>query len=161
MGPKSESPQVLYLDDLSVGQRFSSDSYRMDEDRVKAFAAEFDPQPFHLDEAAAQDSIFRGLAASGWHTAAATMRLVVTGELRIAGGVIGLGGDITWPKPTRPGDTLRVESEIVEIVPSRSKPNQGIVTVRMTTLNQNGEEVQVFIAKLLVFRRPASTRNAS
>ncbi|MGA8012459.1 MAG: MaoC family dehydratase [Candidatus Acidiferrales bacterium] len=161
MGRKSESPQVLYLDDLCVGQRFSSDSYRMDEDRVKAFAAEFDPQPFHLDEAAAQDSIFRGLAASGWHTAAATMRLVVTGELRIAGGVIGLGGDITWPKPTRPGDTLRVESEIVEIVPSRSKPNQGIVTVRMTTLNQNGEEVQVFIAKLLVFRRPASTRNAS
>ncbi|MGA8768046.1 MAG: MaoC family dehydratase [Candidatus Acidiferrales bacterium] len=161
MGPKSESPQVLYLDDLSVGQRFSSDSYRIDENRMKEFAAEFDPQTFHLDEAAAQDSIFRGLAASGWHTAAATMRLVVTGELRIAGGVIGLGGDITWPKPTRPGDTLRVESEIVEIVPSRSKPNQGIVTVRMTTLNQNGEEVQVFIAKLLVFRRPASTRNAS
>ncbi len=155
MGRKSESPQVLYLDDLCVGQRFSSDSYRMDENRMKEFAAEFDPQPFHLDEAAARDSIFRGLAASGWYTAAATMRLVVTGELRIAGGLVGLGGEITWPKPTRPGDTLRVESEIVEIVPSRSKPNQGIVTVRMTTLNQNGEEVQVFIAKLLVFRRPA------
>jgi len=155
MGLKSESPQVLYLDDLCVGQRFSSDSHRMDENRMKEFAAEFDSQPFHLDEASARDTIFRGLAASGWYTAAAAMRLVVTGELRIAGGLVGLGGEITWPKATRPGDTLRAESEIVEIVPSRSKPNQGIVTVRMTTLNQNREEVQVFIAKLLVFRRPA------
>ena len=161
MDAKSASPNIRYLDDLRVGQRFSSDSYRMEEDRMKAFAAEFDPQPFHLDEAAARDSIFHGLAASGWYTAAATMRLLVTGELRIAGGLVGLGGEITWPRPTRAGDTLHVESEIVEIVPSRSKPNQGVVKVRITTLNQNGEEVQVFTAKLLVFRRPASTRNAS
>jgi acyl dehydratase len=155
MNPAAEPPQALYLDDLHVGQRFSSGSYRMEEDRIKAFAAEFDPQPFHLDEAAAQDSIFRGLAASGWHAAAATMRLLVTGELHLAGGLIGVGGEIAWPKPTRPGDMLRVESEIVEIVLSRSKPNQGIVKVRSVTLNQNGEEVQVLTAKLLVFKRPA------
>jgi acyl dehydratase len=154
MNPAAKPAPALYLDDLRVGQRFSSDSYVMNEDRMKEFAAEFDPQPFHLDEAAARDSVFRGLAASGWHTAAATMRLSVSGELRIAGGLIGLGGEIAWPKPTRAGDTLRLESEILEIVPSRSKPNQGIVKVRSTTLNQNGEEVQVFTVKLLVFRRP-------
>jgi acyl dehydratase len=156
MNPAAEPAQALYLDDLHVGQRFNSGSYRMEEDRIKAFAAEFDPQPFHLDEAAAQDSIFRGLAASGWHTAAATMRLLVTGKMHLAGGLIGVGGDIAWPNPTRPGDTLRVESEIVEIVLSRSKPNQGIVKVRSTTLNQNGEEVQVLTAKLLVFKRPSN-----
>lgn len=122
---------------------------------MKSFAAEFDPQPFHLDEAAANSGVFRGLAASGWHTAAASMRLMVNGELKIAGGLIGLGGEIAWPRPTRAGDTLRVNSEIVEIAPSRSKPNQGVVKVRNTTLNQNGEEVQVFTAKLLVFKRPA------
>jgi len=153
-----EPARKLYLDDLRVGQRFNSGSYRMDEDRMKAFAAEFDPEPFHLDDAAARDSVFRGLAASGWLTAAATMRLLVTGELRLAGGLIGLGGEIAWPKPTRAGDTLRVESEIVEIVPSRSKPNQGIVKVRSATLNQNNEEVQVFTAKLLVFKRPPAQK---
>ncbi len=147
---------MLYLDDLHVGQRFTTGTYQMDEDRMKTFAAEFDPQPFHLDEAAARDSVFRGLAASGWHTAAATMRLLVNGELQIAGGLIGLGGEIAWPRPTRAGDTLHVVSEILEIVPSRSKPNQGIVKVQSTTLNQNGEELQVFTAKLLVFKRPAS-----
>jgi acyl dehydratase len=156
MNPASESAKTLFLDDLRVGQRFNTGSYRMEEDRMKAFAAEFDPQPFHLDDAAAQNSIFRGLAATGWHTAAATMRLQVSGEMRLAGGLIGLGGEIAWPKPTRPGDTLRVESEILEIVPSRSKPNQGIVKVRSATLNQNNEEVQVFTAKLLVFKRPTS-----
>jgi acyl dehydratase len=156
MNPAAEPARALYLDDLHVGQRFNSGSYRIEEDRIKAFAAEFDPQPFHLDDAAAQNSIFRGLAASGWHTAAATMRLLVTGEMHLASGLIGVGGEIAWPRPTRPGDMLRVESEIVEIVLSRSKPNQGIVKVRSTTLNQNGEEVQVLTAKLLVFKRPAS-----
>ncbi len=156
MNPASEPVKALFLDDLRVGQRFNTGSYRMEEDRMKAFAAEFDPQPFHLDDAAAQNSIFRGLAATGWHTAAATMRLQVTGEMRLAGGLIGLGGEIAWPRPTRPGDILRVESEILEIVPSRSKPNQGIVKVRSATLNQNNEEVQVFTAKLLIFKRPTS-----
>ncbi len=158
MTPAAEPRQKLYLDDLQVGQRFNSGSYRMDEDRMKAFAAEFDPQPFHIDDAAAQNSIFHGLAATGWHTAAATMRLLVTGDMQLAGGLIGLGGEIAWSKPTRPGDTLHVESEIVEIVPSRSKPNQGIVKVRSATLNQNNEEVQVFTAKLLVFKRPPAPK---
>jgi len=153
MDQKIEAPTASYLEDLYVGQRFTSGPYHMDEDRMKAFAAEFDPQPFHLDEEAAQHSVFRGLAASGWHTAAATMRLMV-GSLPFASGMIGLGGEIAWPKPTRPGDTLRVESEIVEIVPSRSKPNQGVVVVRSTTLNQNGDHVQAFTAKILVFKRP-------
>jgi acyl dehydratase len=145
--------EKLYLEDLHVGQRFTSGTQRMDEDRIKEFAAEFDPQPFHLDQAAAHASVFRALAASGWHTAAVTMRLMVTGGVPFATGIIGLGGEIAWPKPTRPGDTLRVESEIVEIVPSRSKPNQGIVKVRSTTLNQDGEQVQVFTSKVLVFKR--------
>ncbi|HKV04998.1 MAG TPA: MaoC family dehydratase [Candidatus Acidoferrales bacterium] len=153
MQPTSEAPEALYLEDLRVGQRFTTGSYRMNEDRMKAFAAEFDPQPFHLDESAAQKSVFHGLAASGWLTAAATMRLTVTGPLKLAGGLVGFGGEITWPQPTRAGDTLRVESEVLEIRPSRSKPNQGIVIVRSATLNQDGDEVQVFTAKLLVFRR--------
>jgi acyl dehydratase len=131
----------------------------MDAVRMKAFAAEFDPQPFHLDEAAAERSIFRGLAASGWHTAAATMRLMVE-SLPFAGGMAGLGGEIAWPRPTRPGDTLRVESEITEIIPSRSKPNQGIVIVRSTTLNQNAEQVQAFTAKIIVFKRPADANSS-
>src|SRR6202035_340432 len=133
--------------------------------RIKEFAAEFDPQPFHLDEAAARASVFQGLAASGWHTAAGAMRLLVTGALPFANGIVGVGGEIAWPRPTRPGDTLRLESEIVEIVPSRSKPNQGIVIVRSVTLNQHGEDVQVFTAKIIVFKRPVdanpSTMNAS
>src|SRR5713226_7266538 len=146
--------KVLYLEDLYVGQKFTSGTYRMDEARIKAFAAEFDPQPFHLDEEAARNSVFRGLAASGWHTAAATMRLLVTSGLPFAGGLVGLGGEIAWARPTRPGDTLRVESEILEIVPSRTKPNQGIVIVRSSTLNQHGEQVQAFTAKIIVFKRP-------
>jgi acyl dehydratase len=148
-----EAPKELYLEDLRVGQRFSSGQYHMDADRMKAFAAEFDPQPFHLDEQAGKQSVFRGLAASGWHTAAATMRLLVTGGLPIAGGLVGLGGEITWPRPTRPGDTLRVDSEILEIFPSRSKPNQGVIKVRSITVNQNEEQVQVLTSKIIVFKR--------
>jgi acyl dehydratase len=145
--------EQLYLDDLRVGQRFTSGNYVMEAARIKEFAAEFDPQPFHLEEAAAEASVFKGLAASGWHTAAAAMRLLVTGGLPFASGIVGLGGEIAWPKPTRPGDTLHVESEIVEITPSRSKPHQGIVTVRGTMFNQNQEAVYVLTAKLLVSRR--------
>jgi len=145
--------EQLYLDDLRVGQRFTSGNYVMEAARIKEFAAEFDPQPFHLEEVAAEASVFKGLAASGWHTAAAAMRLLVTGGLPFASGIVGLGGEIAWPKPTRPGDTLHVESEIVEITPSRSKPHQGIVTVRGTMFNQNQEAVYVLTAKLLVPRR--------
>jgi acyl dehydratase len=144
----------LYLDDLYVGQRFTSSSFHMTEAKIKSFAAEFDPQPFHLDQAAAKASVFGGLAASGWHTAAVAMRLLVDGGLPFGNGIIGLGGDLAWPKPTRPGDTLHVESEILEIVLSRSKPNQGIVKVRSTTLNQDGEAVHSFTSKCLVLKRP-------
>jgi acyl dehydratase len=151
--PAPERRGRLYLDDLHVGQRFTSGSYLMEEARIKAFAAEFDPQPFHLDEIAAEASVFKGLAASGWHTAAVAMRLLVTGGLPFANGIVGMGGEIAWPRPTRPGDTLHVESEIVEISPSRSKPHQGIVTVRSTALNQNSESVYVLTVKLLVSKR--------
>jgi acyl dehydratase len=151
-----EARKTLYLEDLHVGQRFVSSQYTMDADRMKAFAAEFDPQPFHLDEEAGRRSVFRGLAASGWHTAAATMRLMVTGGLPFAGGLVGLGGEIAWSRPTFPGDTLRVESEILEISPSRSKPNQAIVKVRSVTLNQNGDQVQVLTSRILVFKRQDS-----
>jgi acyl dehydratase len=148
-----ESPDAVYLDDLYVGQRFTSGPYHMDAVRMKAFAAEFDPQPFHLDEEAAQNSIFHGLVASGWHTAAATMRLLMTGGLPIAGGMIGINGELSWPKAVRPGDTLHVESEVLAILPSRSKPNQGIITVRSVTVNQNGENVQLLTTKILAFKR--------
>jgi len=143
----------IYLEDLSIGQRFTSGRYEMDEKRMKEFAAEFDPQPFHLDEAAGAQSIFKGLAASGWHTAAATMRLLVDGELALSEGIMGVGGEISWPRPTRAGDTLQVESEVLEIVPSRSKPRQAMVKIRNTTLNQKGEVLQVFTASVVVFRR--------
>jgi len=152
----TEPSNRLYLDDLRVGQRFVSDVYRLDEERIKSFAAEFDPQPFHLDDAASQNTIFRGLAASGWHTAAIAMRLLVDGGLPLANGIIGLGGELEWPNPARPGDRLHVESEVIEIVPSRSKPNQGVAKVRSTTLNQDGQAVHVFTGKVLVFTRPAS-----
>jgi|SRR5690242_2241290 acyl dehydratase len=143
----------LYLEDLYVGQRFTSGTYVMDERRIKEFAAEFDPQPFHLDAAAGEASLFKGLVASGWHTAAVAMRLLATGGLPIANGLIGYGGEIAWPNPTRPGDVVHIETEVVEITPSRSKPDQGTVTVRGIMRNQNGDAVYLLTAKLLVFRR--------
>ncbi len=147
----------FYLDDLKVGQRFVSGAHVLDAAQIKAFAAQFDPQPFHLDEAAAKDSLFGGLAASGWHTAAITMKLLVEGGAPLAGGVIGAGGELNWPRPTRPGDTLHVESEIVAITPSRSRPDRGMVTVRSETLNQRGEVAQAMTSKLVVPRRPAKS----
>ena len=153
MHPAPQDGARLYLDDLQVGQRFTSGAYVIEGARIKEFAAEFDPQPFHLDEIAAQASVFKGLSASGWHTAAVAMRLLVTGGLPFANGIVGMGGEIAWPRPTRPGDILHVESEIVEISPSRSKPHQGIVTVRGTMFNQNRKAVYLLTAKLLVLRR--------
>jgi acyl dehydratase len=143
----------LFLDDLHVGQRFSSGSHKIDEVQIKAFAAQFDPQPFHLDDAAAKATLFGGLAASGWHTAAVTMKLLVESGLPLAAGIIGSSGEISWPKPTRPGDTLSVFSEVEEITPSRSRPDRGMVRVRSETRNQHDEIVQVLIAKLVVPRR--------
>jgi acyl dehydratase len=136
--------EQFYLDDIQVGQKFGSDSHTLDEAQIKAFAAQFDPQPFHLDAE----------AASGWHTASITMRLLVTSGAPMAGGVIGAGCEISWPIPTRPGDTLSVESEIQKIAASRSRPERGIVTILSKTHNQRGEVVQLMTAKLVVFRRP-------
>ncbi|SRR5579883_176082 len=154
MSTQASKRESLYLDDLQVGMRASSGTYVVTEEEIKTFARQYDPQAFHLEEEAAKNSIFRGLAASGWHTAAITMRLIVTGGIPFAAGTIGFGAEVEWPRPTRPGDTLRVESEIIEIVPSRSKPNQGLVRVRNTTVNHKGEPVQILTAKLLVFKRP-------
>jgi acyl dehydratase len=150
------SKQPLYLDELSLGQRFHSGSYVVDEEEIKKFARQFDPQPFHLDAEAAKGSIFGGLVASGWHTGAITMRLLVEGGMPLAGGLIGAGGEISWTKPVRPGDTLHVESEIVEVRVSRSRPDRGLATIRSETRNQSDEIVQILIAKLVVQRRPAS-----
>jgi acyl dehydratase len=143
-----------YLEDFAVGQTFGSGRLRIDKERVLAFAAEFDPQPFHLDEAAARRSIFGGLAASGWHTAAVTMRLMIETELKPAGGYVGAGLDeCRWPRPVRPGDELRVECEVIEVRPSKSRPEQGLIKLRTTTLNQDDEPVLVHVVNLVVLRR--------
>jgi len=143
----------LYLEDLSVGQRFESRSHLLDEEQIKTFAREFDPQPFHLSEEGAAGSIFDSLAASGWHTAALTMRLLVE-SLPLADGLIGAELELAWPKPTRPGMRLQVFSEVVEIVPSRSKPNMAIVTMRNETRDQDGTVLQIFTVKMPIFKRP-------
>ena len=144
---------ALYLEDLRVGQRFVSGMHRLDEGQIRAFAGQFDPQPFHLDAEPAKATLFEGLVASGWHTAAITMRLLVESGLPIAGGIIGAGAEITWPNPTRPGDVLQVESEVLEVRPSQSRPDRGIATVRSETRNQRGDTVQVLVARLVVPRR--------
>lgn len=146
----------LYFEDFTPGRTFTSDGrITLDAASIKAYAAQFDPQPFHLDEKAAEATFFKGLAASGWHTMSITMRLMVDGGLPIAGGIIGAGSDeIRWPRATRPGDTLHVTSEILEARASKSRPDQGLIKVRITTLNQNDEPVQTMIGNLVVPRRP-------
>lgn len=153
--------QLFWLEDLRVGQRFVSASHTIDAAQIIAFAREFDPQPFHLDAEAAARSFFKGLVASGWHTGAITMRLIVEGELQIAGGMIGGGGEVKWPNPTRPGDTLQVHSEVIAVTPSRSRPERGIVTVRSETRNQHGEVVQIMSQRLVVPRRDTGSDAAS
>ena len=144
-----------FLEDFAVGQKFGSGRLRVDTAQIKAFAAEYDPQPFHLDEEAARRSLFQGLAASGWHTAALTMRLLVASELKPAGGIVGAGFDeFRWPRPVRPGDELHLEAEVLDVRPSKSRPEQGLIKVRTTTLNQNGEPVQISVGNLIVPRRP-------
>jgi len=143
-----------YLEDFAVGQTYGSGRLTVDEGRIKSFAAEFDPQPYHLDDQLARRSIFGKLVASGWHTAAITMRLLVDGELKPAGGIVGVGFDqLSWPHPVYPGDELHLESEILEVRPSKSRPNQGFVKVKTTTINQDGEAVQVSVGSLIVPRR--------
>jgi len=142
----------LYLEDLYVGQRFTSAPHKLDAGEIKRFAAEFDPQPFHLDEEAAKGSIFGGLAASGWHTAAMTMRMLVD-SVPLADGLIGAELQLAWPKPTRPGMILQLFAEVVDIRPSRSKPDMAIVTMRNETRDQDGEVLQLFTVKMPVFKR--------
>ena len=148
---------ILYLEDFAAGQKHTTGTLRLDADAIKAFARQFDPQPFHLDEAAAAGSLFGGLAASGWHTAALTMRLLVDSDMKPAGGIVGAWADeLKWPRPVRPGDELRVEVEILEVRPSRSRPGQGFVKCRSTTLNQDGQPVQVLVMNLFVPSRAAA-----
>jgi len=143
-----------YFDDFAVGQTFGSGRRKIDKDGIKRFACEFDPQPFYLHEEAARGTMFGGLVASGWHTAAATMRLMVEGELKPRGGIIGAGfEELRWPRPVRPGDELRIESEVLDMRPSKSRPDRGLIKVRTTTLNQDGEAVQILVATLVVPRR--------
>ncbi|MEZ0285205.1 MAG: MaoC/PaaZ C-terminal domain-containing protein [Thermoleophilia bacterium] len=146
---------LLYLDDLRVGQRFTTGEYELDAEGAVAFASQWDPQPFHTDAEAAAGSLFGELVASGWHTAAITMRLAVQG-LPIAGGLIGAGGEISWPAPTRPGAVLHVEAEVLEVRPSRSRPDRGMAVVRMETVDREGAVAQVFTVTMVVPRRPSA-----
>ncbi|MBB3104898.1 MaoC family dehydratase [Azomonas macrocytogenes] len=150
--PESQPTADLYLEDLVVGRRFCSSELELDEAGLKAFASQFDPQPFHLDDEAAKPTLFGGLAASGWYTAAITMRLMVE-SVPIAKGLIGAGGEITWPRPTRAGEILHVESIVQEIIPSRSKPDRAMVTLESLTFNQQGELLQRLVSRLVIFKR--------
>jgi acyl dehydratase len=153
--------EPLYFDDLHVGQRITSGSITVDEAAIIAFGSAFDPQPFHTDPTAARASVFGGLIASGWHTAALSMRLLVTSAPAIAGGLVGAGGEIAWPVPTRAGDILHIDAEVIAVTPSRSRPDRGIVTLRSETRNQRNEVAQILTAKLVVPRRPAEASRRS
>lgn len=144
---------MLYLEDLNVGDRFISREYEMTLEEIKQFAGQYDPQPFHLDEAEVEKSlIFQGLAASGWHTAAVTMRLW-TECFPIQGGLIGSESSLRWPRPTRPGDKIHVEVEVTAIVPSKTKNDRGIVSYITQALNQNGDVLLISTTKIVVFRK--------
>jgi acyl dehydratase len=146
---------ALYLEDFAIGQKFGSGRLRVSEGQIRNFATEFDPQPFHVNEAAARETLFAGLAASGLHTAALTMRLLVDSDLKPSGGLIGAGvEELRWTKPVRPGDELRLRSEIIAVRASKSRPSHGLVKVRITTVNQNDDSVQIFLANLIVPRHP-------
>jgi len=144
----------IYLEDLTPGRRFTAGPTLVTEEEILAFARQFDPQPFHLDHEAARAHIFGGLAASGWHTAALTMRMVVQALEGLPWGVVGGGGELQWPRPVRPGDELRLEIEVLEVTPSRSRPDRGTALMRNRTLNGAGEEVQIFTVRIMVPRRP-------
>ena len=153
---ESNREQRLYFEDLHVGQRFTTTaSCAIDEAQIRAFAAQFDPQPFHLDAEAGRATLFGGLVASGWHTAAITMRLIIEAGPRLAGGTVGLGAELSWPKPVRPGDTLIVHGEVIETTRSRSRPNRGRVRMRTETRNQLDEVVEVCISTIMVPCRSA------
>jgi acyl dehydratase len=155
---KENMVDQAFLEDLAPGQVFTSDARAMvDASSIKRFAGEFDPQPFHLDEATARPTFFKKLVASGWHTTAVTMQLLVR-TLPLSHGIIGSGVDeLRWPRPVKPGDTLRVHCEVIDVTPSKLDPSRGTVRMRMTTLNQHDQPVQTMVANLLAFRRPEQT----
>ena len=143
-----------YFEDVSVGQRFTGEPYRVTEEAIIAFARDFDVQAFHLDHAAANASVFGGLAASGWHTAAIAMRLFTTGPLQFVGGAVGLGVDeLRWPVAVRAGDRLQLRTEILEARISHSKPQFGILRIRNVLTNQNDAVVLSYSANAMVRRR--------
>jgi len=148
----THQPPLIYLEDLSVGDVFVSKTHALDAAQIIAFASQFDPQPFHLDPDAARDTLFQGLAASGWHTAALTMKLLVE-SFPVARGVIGAGAEVIWPQPTRPDDVVKVTSTVLSITPSRSKPDRAIVVVESVTSNERDEALQKLTSKVVVFRR--------
>jgi len=147
--------EKAFLEDLAPGQVFTSDArVVVDVRAIKKFAGEFDPQPFHLDEASAGATFFKNLVASGWHTTAMTMQLIIK-TLPLSHGIIGTGVDeLRWPRPVKPGDTLRLHCEVIDVTPSIMDPSRGTVRVRMTTLNQHDQPVQTMVGNLLAFRRP-------
>ncbi|ABB73927.1 Acyl dehydratase [Nitrosospira multiformis] len=151
-----DAPPARYLDDMKVGLRFAGDPRVVQEQEIIAFARQFDPQPFHIDAALASQTLFGGLIASGWHTAAMTMRLLLE-AFPIGDGTIGLGGEAAWPNPVRANDAIHIEGEVSAVKPSRSHDDRGIVTVRTETKNQNGDVVQTLTANLLVFRRKSKS----
>jgi acyl dehydratase len=147
---------VHYFEDFKVGDTFAGGSVDVTQDAIIAYARQFDPQPFHTDPEAAKKTMFGELVASGWHTASITMSLFATSEIRIVNGIIGGGVEqLAWPRPVRPGDRLSVRSEVLETRPSQSKPDRGMIRVRVETLNQNGEVVQSFVGQLVVLKRGA------
>lgn len=143
----------LYHEELVVGTRFSTGEYAVTAEEIIRFAAFYDPQPFHIDAEAAAGTVFGGLAASGWHTAALTMKLLVEHGVALAGGIVGAGCELSWPAPTRPGDVLHVDSEIVEVVPAAPGRKRGAIRMRSETVNQDGVTVQIMVARLVVQRR--------
>ena len=149
---------MLYLEDIKVGDRFVSREYEMKLEEIKQFAQAYDPQEFHLDEDKAEDHpIFQGIAASGWHTAAVTMRLW-TECFPIAKGLIGAESSLRWPRPTRPGDRLHVEVEIDSITPSKSRNDRALISYVTQALNQHGDVLFISTTKIIVFKK--ETANA-
>ncbi len=144
----------LNLEDVVVGSQYISGEVTITAEEIIAFATQFDPQPFHLDAEAAKSSFFGGLAASGWHTAAITMRLLVTQGPPIAGGTIGAGGDLSWPSPTRPDDRLHVRITVESVTRSKSNPSRGSAILKVETLTSENELRQLFTVRTLLFARP-------
>lgn len=147
------SDNLLYFEDFEIGQEYVSDTYEMTKEEIIEFAKQFDPQIFHIDEEAAKNTFFGGLAASGWHTASISMKLQVESEMKVAGGMIGAGVEVSWPMPTRAGHILQVTSKVIDIKPINSRPSHGFVTMQSETKNQFGEILQKQVAKLFVVKK--------